>query len=825
MKYNIIRKYRLFLQTHPQLKSLVHKQEFIVLIIFVILFFLLFIRLFFLQVVNSQYYENILLNQHIQKMQLKAKRWNIYITDRAWQQIQLTENIDLYNVFVDPEFVRKEPIYWYESWKYKKLNITQREKFMQIMTPIVYAHLCKYHRFSEPNKEQCIHNVEKFTKKIILPPKPKIFYYASWVVSKNYYDFDRTWYYQKYRDNYKKFNEKVAMKLIKDRLEKMIIRWEKKYNYLWFFDNQAFLNELKKANFDYISIVDWYVYLEYDKIKNKKRQVIRDLTPILSLYWYDKTIKYLPKTLEQKRYRYVRIIEWANPVIAKTIESLKRKYYKYMTVNDYIPLLHWVWLEQYQARFYPYKNFMSTILWYVNKEWIAFHWIEEYFDKQLRWVDGKIEWRSSARIWKVWSNDFNVKNVKDWDNIYLTIDPGIQQQIEKIAKDYQKFLRSDSVSILIYNPFNWQVKWSVSYPNYDPNNYEEAYFLQPLSPKYDYILKDETMVDIPVYIEDLSWWQRRLATIDERMNKIAKKYIPKNIYWPTVFVDKNISYPYDPWSIFKTITFWIWLDTNEITRYQFYEDRSWYVLIDLWWRKWKIKNASKICQWTHNFLYALEHSCNVGLVKIVQKITKWTFYNYLQKLWFWKKTWIELAWEEPWMLPEPTTVSKTRFLNNSFWLWILVTPIQIAAAYWALVNSWKLMKPTIVDKICSPNWKCIKNMPKIVRQVFDPSISPKILDSLVRVAQAKENAEYVHIPWYSIGWKSWTSAIVFKWKYMEWNWWTNASYVWIVTRNHLKYIVVIQVRRPRIDQRWTKTAWRVFKQVAKFLIWYEMIDS
>jgi cell division protein FtsI/penicillin-binding protein 2 len=40
------------------------------------------------------------------------------------------------------------------------------------------------------------------------------------------------------------------------------------------------------------------------------------------------------------------------------------------------------------------------------------------------------------------------------NDIYLTIDLGIQKEIENVAKKYQESLRADSVSILVYDPFD-----------------------------------------------------------------------------------------------------------------------------------------------------------------------------------------------------------------------------------------------------------------------------------------------------------------------------------------------------------------------------------
>ena len=67
------------------------------------------------------------------------------------------------------------------------------------------------------------------------------------------------------------------------------------------------------------------------------------------------------------------------------------------------------------------------------------------------------------------------------------------------------------------------------------------------------------------------------------------------------------------------------------------------------------------------------------------------------------------------------------------------------------------------------------------------------------------------------------SQIAFKGKYMNGNGWTNGSFVGMVTKEDLKYIVVIQVRRPRTTQYGEYTAGRLFGDLAKFLIERELI--
>ena len=105
---------------------------------------------------------------------------------------------------------------------------------------------------------------------------------------------------------------------------------------------------------------------------------------------------------------------------------------------------------------------------------------------------------------------------------------------------------------MVFDPNKSQVKASVSLPTYNPNNYNDAYTIVPLSPEYWYLIEDETYNEVPVYI--YTWWKYVKAKSDERVDTTLKKYISKNVYWASVFVDKNISSVFEPGSIFKAFT-------------------------------------------------------------------------------------------------------------------------------------------------------------------------------------------------------------------------------------------------------------------------------
>jgi hypothetical protein len=66
----------------------------------------------------------------------------------------------MYNVFVDPKFIR------------------DKKKFIDILTPTIYEHLCEINGMTKPDKLTCIKNIEEFSQVDLLPNKPEFFYFG-----------------------------------------------------------------------------------------------------------------------------------------------------------------------------------------------------------------------------------------------------------------------------------------------------------------------------------------------------------------------------------------------------------------------------------------------------------------------------------------------------------------------------------------------------------------------------------------------------------------------------------------------------------------------
>ncbi|MEI6426750.1 MAG: penicillin-binding protein 2, partial [Candidatus Absconditabacteria bacterium] len=591
--------------------------------------------------------------------------------------------------------------------------------------------------------------------------------------------------------------------------------------------NEAFLKELKSLSLPYISIENTnYVYI----IPTQINSIARDSLPIqklLNKYGHPEQAMNIQYFFKKQENRYVKLITDANPLIAQDIKDLKLLYYQTRNTSK-IPLLHSIGLEEYTRRYYQYGSFLSNVLGMVDKNGNAFYGVEQYFDSLLRGKNGKIIGRSSSWVGNVGANDFQIEDVINGNNIYLTIDLGIQKEIENVAKRYQESLRADSVSILVYDPNDGSIKASANYPSFDPNDFNTTFELTPLDWKDKYILDDLTYLDVPVYTYTGGTYS--LAKTYERTDPTIPKYLAQNMYGPRVFVDRNIAMPYEPGSIFKAFTMGIALDVDEISLYDLYTDTN-----EAKVGQYTIKNADpKNCIGTNSFLHAFIYSCNVGMVKIVNGdvnskvfgVGKESYYNYLDKLGFGKLTNIELAGESEGFVDNASTVSVSRFLNNAFGQGILTTPIQIAAAYTPLVNSGYYLQPTIVKSIFDTKTNTsIENKKKVIAEIFRPTTSTLLKQSLFSVLDQNKELKVAQIPGYRVGGKSGTSQISYKGRYQQGIGWTNASFVGVLPAENPKYIVVVQVRRPRSSIWGSATAAKIFGEVGKFLVNYSLISK
>ena len=396
--------------------------------------------------------------------------------------------------------------------------------------------------------------------------------------------------------------------------------------------------------------------------------------------------------------------------------------------------------------------------------------------------------------------------------------------MEKWVNEY----RANKWTIVVIEPKTWKIISIANYPSYDLNNYSDIYDLEKV--RYSKYSDPKTdLIGMPVFVEDLEKWDRfiydskeiflRLASREELWDNILVKYKYKNDFWAQVYKNDAISFLYEPWSIMKAITVAIGFDTWEIDLNSMYLD-EWEISID----NFKIKNVSSKCLGYNSFAHALNYSCNVWMIRIAQKIWKVLFYQYLNDFGFSEITWISLYWEVTSTINSWERWSRAQLFTSSYWLWVSVTPLQMANAYSILANWGIYIKPKIIDYIEFPDWRIIKYKKEEERRVIKNSTSKLITTMLVDSAK-NWVAQNWNVIWYSVAWKTWTSQISYKWSYEKWVWTTVGSYAWYWPAEDPKFVIIVKLDRPRTTEYGGTSSAFLFRETAEYLFDYYWIPK
>ena len=813
------------LKSIPRVANLLESKETQLIAFFCFLFFIIILRLFQLQILEYEEYNTLLSKLHYRESLLTPERGNIYALDKGWHPVKLTENITLYDLAIDPREL---------DGIISGSNIPMKNRFIEIVAPVLYKHLCEVNGMNPVNKTDCIKNIELFAGVNLLPKKPELFYFWSGMESPEYQSFNFEEYEKNFGKTVDQFTKEKAFELIKTKLDQKIKIWIKTQNYLWYFTEPKFLEELAQKQLPYVHIIaDHYIYLEPSTMIDPS--LAQATIEGLLKKWKYPIWSQFDNLFKPQEWKYIKIISGLNPALAQEIRELKIKHRWELSKIERnrnsrqentsqskkerliaIPVLYGLVLEPYTTRYYPYWNFMANILGYVDRWWTAYYGIEQYFDAKLKGKKWEIKGRTSAWLGNVGANEFEIQNPTNGSDIYLTVDIWLQREVERLAKEQLENVKADAIAILVTDAENGEVRASVSAPTFDPNNYNDAYTLIPLGRENREIIDNQTYIDIPVYV--YTGGEYKLANLTERKEENLKKYIAKNIYWAQVFVDKNITVPFEPGSIFKAFTVAIGIDTDEMNFDERYVDEG---SVKVW--IYTIKNATKTCMGNHNFLHALVYSCNVWMVKIVQRVGKYVFYNYLGKLGFWELTGIELAEEKPWFIDKVNLVSMARFLNNAFWQGLTTTQIQLAAAYVALVNWWEYIKPTIIGNIIDPsNTENSYNKYQNSNKIFKSETSEQIKKGLFNVINTNPELSSANLSGQKLWAKSGTAQISFRGRYQRGEGWTNGTFAGVISTEDPRYVVNIWIRRPRKSQWWGSTAGPIFRQIAQYLLTYDL---
>jgi cell division protein FtsI (penicillin-binding protein 3) len=382
---------------------------------------------------------------------------------------------------------------------------------------------------------------------------------------------------------------------------------------------------------------------------------------------------------------------------------------------------------------FQYGSLASHILGYVDDDYKGVNGISKSFDDVLRGKDGfrMVERNAMGEIISI--SEKQTRPSVPGDDIYLTIDKRYQAIVEEELKQSLKLTSGESASCIIMNPNTGEILAMANIGDYDPNKF----------------------------------WQ-----YDDFERK-----------------NRTITDSYEPGSTFKVITLAALIEEkacNEAERINVengvYKFRNNY-----------IRDTHKFESLTVREI--VEESSNIGIAKLVQRISDEKYYQYVRSFGFGTFTSISLPGEVIGKLVALDKWSKLTKTYMSFGYNISVTPLQITNAFCAIVNGGILYHPQIIKRQVDKNGNTIKEYsPVIVRRVISEKTSER-MRSLLLGAVEKGTGKEAKIESLAIGGKTGTSKVIVEGKYSNSDFYS--SFIGFYPANNPSMVCYVLIHKPK----------------------------
>ena len=387
----------------------------------------------------------------------------------------------------------------------------------------------------------------------------------------------------------------------------------------------------------------------------EKEKVARELSDLFQLD-YEKTLKKL-----QKRTAIQKII---NKVDTDKANELR----KWMNDNN---IQEGINIDEDTKRYYPFNSLASQVIGFCGGDNQGLTGIEAEYDEYLKGKQGTISKITDASGKRISGTPEEYNKPTDGDDIVLTIDVNIQSIAEKYLK--QACIDNnctDGGNVIVMNPQNGEILGMAGYPNFNLN---DPFF---------------SVEELPQGVAEKNGLDANNLS-DNDKNKLAQ----------SLWRNKAISDPYEPGSTFKIVTTSISLQEGIAT-----PDKAGefccvgYIEVAgvkmKCWRYYKPHGSESLRQ-------ALMNSCNPVFIGLGEKIGVSTYYKYLNKFGFLKKTGIDIPGEASSIFLNEKKVGPVELGTIAFGQRFKITPIQMATMLSSIGNKGVYIKPHFVKKIIS----------------------------------------------------------------------------------------------------------------------------
>ncbi|MEF3274373.1 MAG: penicillin-binding protein 2 [Chloroflexus sp.] len=453
--------------------------------------------------------------------------------------------------------------------------------------------------------------------------------------------------------------------------------------------------------------------------------------------------------------QWVRLARWLEPAQAEQISQLE---------------LPGLWLVYEPRRFYPQGITAAQVVGALNLNGEGISGIEAFYDPILRGIEGRVEGEFDPDRNPIATSQMHIFPPQNGADVQLTIDPFIQQLIERELKQAVEAQNADGGTIIVLEPRTGAILAMASWPFFDPNRWQEY---------------------------------------------------PPEVYGR----NPAIGSVYEPGSTFKIVTAAAALNSGAVTTTTTVNDTGWVTRFGR-----ILRNFDGTPHGQLTLAGMIYYSSNVAALQFNELTGPESFYRALTRFGFGQPTGVDLAGEEGGIVNfiGSTDYNPLTFLVNAYGQAISVTPLQMVQAAAAIANDGVMMRPYVVQQICRNN-ECERTQPQEVGRPIEPEVARAVREMMVDAAnhyapviwgpRTGNWRDQWLVPGYRVGAKTGTASIPLPSGGYDPNY-TIGSVLGIAPVDNPRFVVLVKIDRPKKDTFGLQTAIPVYYNIVDQLFRY-----
>ena len=368
--------------------------------------------------------------------------------------------------------------------------------------------------------------------------------------------------------------------------------------------------------------------------------------------------------------------------------------------------------EDYK-RYYPYDSLASKVLGFTGGDNQGIIGLEVIYEEYLQGEAGMILTVTDAKGVEVpEAGEERIEPVNGKD-LYISLDMNIQSYATQLAMQTMETKQAESVSIIVMNPQNGEIKAMVNVPEFDLNN--------------PYTLPED---------------------LEEADLDAEKKQELLNAMWRNGCINDT----YEPGSTFKTVTAAAALEEGVVTVDDTFSCPGYVMVEDRRIRCHKVTGHG-----AENFVQATMNSCNPVFVTVGLRLGVDNYYKYFKRFGLLDKTGIDLPGEAGTIMHKKENIGLVELATISFGQSFQITPIQLAVTVASFVNGGRRVTPHFGVRVADTDGSNSQSFAYQVRENIVSAETSETMKYLLEQVVENGGGQKAYIEGYRIGGKTATS--------------------------------------------------------------------